>query len=108
MSTHKEQEPRIKELIPHLFFGEKESEKGKDMFKEWSNSHGKSMYTQNKSDDEIINAFYEYYNSYNTEQPGVPRGDKHGGKKSRKMRKSRKSKRTRGSRKSKRSTRSKR
>ncbi len=102
MSTHKEQEPRIKELIPHLFFGEKESEKGKDMFKEWSNSHGKSMYTQNKSDDEIIDAFYEYYNSYNTEQPGVPLRRNNGGKKSRKMRKSRKSKRSRKSTRSKR------
>jgi len=95
MSTNIERETRIQKLIPNLYLGTNEYEKGVSMFTEWSNHDGKSMYTENKLDNEIINAFYEYYNSYNTV---VPHRGNSGGKKSRKMRKSRKSKRSRKSR----------
>ena len=87
---------RIEKLIPQLYLDQTENAKGVSMFTEWSKHDGESMYTENKSDDEIINAFYQqYYKSYNTNQPGVPN---RGGKKRRKMRKSRKSKRSRKSR----------
>lgn len=88
---------RIKKLIPQLYLSQSDYEMGVNMFTEWSKHDGESMYTENKSDKEIINAFYEYYHSYNTNQPGVPK-NKIGGKKSRKMRKSRKYKRSRKSR----------
>lgn len=73
---------RIEKLIPQLYLDQTENAKGVSMFTEWSKHDGESMYTENKSDDEIINAFYQqYYKSYNTNQPGVPnRGGKKVGK----------------------------
>ena len=50
---------RIKKLIPQLFLDQSEYQKGVYMFTEWSNNEGKQMYTENKLDNEIINAFYK-------------------------------------------------